>query len=365
LPWFCANSGVLIQEESFLEIKSFFIPEFQERLINLIIANNVAFERLLLQFSGNFIVQLISLIVSGRSGLKADLIPTEKAVVTVQVPLNEPLKERVTEMTDILHRILKKLESDHAFASLPVRKLQCDFLRKAIQKIIFLNEPLNHESIHLLLEEMKSNALKYYSGESGSLFEDKIKGNMVFLESQEKKLPEKLQKEKDDFFVQHAGLVLLHPFLEYFFKDFNLLKDGQFRNRDAQIMGVHLLHFLATKDELAAEHAMLFEKFLCGVEPGDPIDRFITLSQEMKDEGENLLRAVIGHWKALKNTSPDGLREGFLQRDGSLALDDFQNRLIVESKAQDVLLSFLPWGFSYFKLPWMECALNVEWQQAF
>jgi hypothetical protein len=81
----------------------------------------------------------------------------------------------------------------------------------------------------------------------------------------------------------------------------------------------------------------------------------------MKDESETLLKAAIKHWSALKNTSPDGLREGFLQREGKLILNDFQDRLIVESKAQDVLLSYLPWGYSIFKLAWMKGALYIEW----
>ena len=108
------------------------------------------------------------------------------------------------------------------------------------------------------------------------------------------------------------------------------------------------------------EYELTFEKHLCGMDPDEPVERS-SLTQAMKDESEKLLLAAVGHWKALKNTSPDGLREGFLQREGKLVLNGFQNRLIVENKAQDVLLSHLPWGYSIIKLPWMERPLFVDW----
>jgi hypothetical protein len=171
----------------------------------------------------------------------------------------------------------------------------------------------------------------------------------------------KLAGEEDGIYVRQAGLVLLHPFLEYLFIDYNLLEDGHFRDDMAAQTAVHMLHYLATGHEAPMEYELTFEKYLAGMDLEKPVDRFITLGDDMKEECDNLLKAAIGHWKALKNTSPDGLREGFLQRDGKLVLDGFQHRLIVEHQSIDVLLSHLPWGFGIIKLPWLNEQFMVDW----
>jgi len=75
-----------------------------------------------------------------------------------------------------------------------------------------------------------------------------------------------------------------------------------------------------------------------------------------------LLQAVIGHWDALRNTTPDGLRGTFLTRPGKLSQrPDGDYLLQVESQSFDILLERLPWGIGVVKLPWMERMLWVEW----
>ncbi|MFS2190521.1 contractile injection system tape measure protein, partial [Mucilaginibacter sp. Mucisp84] len=54
------------------------------------------------------------------------------------------------------------------------------------------------------------------------------------------------------------------------------------------------------------------------------------MPQRMLDEGYNMLRTVIKYWKALKNTSPGGLREAFLIRNVKLIEAEQPARLIVE-----------------------------------
>jgi hypothetical protein len=74
-----------------------------------------------------------------------------------------------------------------------------------------------------------------------------------------------------------------------------------------------------------------------------------------------LLKNVISHWGALKNTSPDGLREVFLQRNGKLMIKDETATLQVERKSYDVLLEKLPWNISKVKLPWFKKIIFLEW----
>jgi hypothetical protein len=172
------------------------------------------------------------------------------------------------------------------------------------------------------------------------------------------------QSDEEAIFVQNAGLILVHPYLESFFSEFDLLEQGDFRDRQACETAVHLLHYLAAKEVFAPEYDLVFEKYLCGIPVHDPIQRFVVLSDDMKTECEQLLAAVIRNWHKLRDTSPDGLREGFLRRKGKLTRDGFGRRLIVERQSHDVLLSFLPWGISMIRLPWMEEMLSVEWPES-
>lgn len=163
-------------------------------------------------------------------------------------------------------------------------------------------------------------------------------------------------------YINQAGLVILHPFLEYFFKDFGLLQDNGFVDLSARQLAVHLLHYLGTGNLNAFEYDMHFEKFLCQWPAGEPLEREIEIPQRMLEEGENMLRTVVKYWKALKNTSPGGLRQGFLMRNGKLTEAERPVRLIVEHKDLDILLSSLPWGIGVIKLPWMDEPFYVDWQ---
>ena len=172
-------------------------------------------------------------------------------------------------------------------------------------------------------------------------------------------------------FCKNAGVVLLHPFLPGFFKNMSLLaKDGKsFLNKEkrksrihfGKEVAVHWLHYLATGEEKAGEQDLAFAKFLCGIKIAEPIKPIAPLETELKEEAEKMLQAVITHWKALKSTSPNGLREGFLQRQGRLTQKSNGHLLELENKAQDILLGKLPWGMSIIHFPWMEKPLWVEW----
>ncbi len=88
-----------------------------------------------------------------------------------------------------------------------------------------------------------------------------------------------------------------------------------------------------------------------------------TLTQTELDETVALLSAAIGHWVALRDTSPDALRHEFLMRPGTLSLDGEGDWLLrVETGTSDILLDRLPWGISMFQLPWMRRMMRVEWR---
>jgi hypothetical protein len=169
-------------------------------------------------------------------------------------------------------------------------------------------------------------------------------------------------REGEALYVDDAGIVLLHPFLQAHFEYLELVRDKAFVDEEARERAVHQLHFLATAREEPQEYLLVVAKLLCGLEPQVPIARKVPIDDRAKSQAEELLTAVIGHWGALKSTSPDGLRGNFLCRQGRLtrkASDGW--RLQVESQPWDVLLNRLPWSRTVVRLPWMAELLWVDW----
>lgn len=162
-------------------------------------------------------------------------------------------------------------------------------------------------------------------------------------------------------FIDNAGLVLLAPYLQLFFEALQLTENNAFVDRTAQERAVHLLQYVITKTENPEEHLLPLNKILCNLPLQAPIERFLIFTDEEKEECEHLLNAVIRNWGALGNTSPDGLREGFLKRTAKLSHKDDHWLLQVERKAIDILLDKMPWGFNIIKLPWMQTPLYTEW----
>lgn len=159
----------------------------------------------------------------------------------------------------------------------------------------------------------------------------------------------------------NAGLVLLFPYLKMFFENNLLIEKTEFVNEAARLTAIQALHFLATGNNKAEEEELIIPKLLCGVEPDEYVGFENELSDPIKTEAEELLQAVIEHWKILQNTSVNGLRVTFLQRDGKLIKHGDQYTLQVAESGVDILLNNIPWGFRNYKLPWMPFTVITEW----
>jgi hypothetical protein len=171
----------------------------------------------------------------------------------------------------------------------------------------------------------------------------------------------KPEPSAEALYIGNAGLVLFNPFLLHFFEHAGLLKEKQFADAAARSKGVHLLEYLASGREDAPEEELLLNKVLCGMPFEAALEREVALTDEDKALCGTLLQAVVKHWPSMQNTSADWLRQVFLLREGRLQKEDTGHILAVESKAQDILLSRLPWGFSTIKLSWMEGMLHTRW----
>ncbi len=167
---------------------------------------------------------------------------------------------------------------------------------------------------------------------------------------------------QEGMLVQDAGIVLLHPFLLELFKECELWHDGHWRQLSSSHKAVYLLAWLSSGDTDIPEYLLPLHKTLCGVPLEEPLETGFELNQTDIANCTDLLKAVVNHWTAIGRTSPDGLREGFLQRPGKLEKKKKGWLLTVEKKAQDVLLGKLPWGISIISYPWMnEQQFHVNW----
>jgi len=161
-------------------------------------------------------------------------------------------------------------------------------------------------------------------------------------------------------YVDNAGLVLIHPFLKSLFENCKLLnKDNSINDPE---VATHLLHYVATGKEQDYENAMVFEKFLCNIPIAEPIERNITLSEEMKEEAATMLQAVLSNWDIMKKSSAELLQNEFLQRSGKLDINGDESPVItMERKTQDILLDKLNWNLSIIKLAWKKRIIYVNW----
>ena len=161
--------------------------------------------------------------------------------------------------------------------------------------------------------------------------------------------------------VENAGLVLLWPHLKEILGKLDLLEvldDGYLQPKHESVL---LLQQLATGRVAGQENLLLLNKLLCGIPQSVPVPRRHRRTRLWDTEVEALLSAVVKQWSVLKNTSPDGLRSSFLQREGVLREQGLGWRLQVERKTHDILLEQLPWGLGMIQFSWMRQPLQIEW----
>lgn len=176
--------------------------------------------------------------------------------------------------------------------------------------------------------------------------------------SKEKELK---HEEIESIYINQAGLILLHPFLPVFFEKTNLLENDNWKSPAHQRRAVLLCNYLVTGENICEEIGLELHKILCGLPLETPIENEIELNEIELKAIENLLKSVLEHWKALKNTSSDELRGSFLVRQGKLSHKNKQWLLQVKQCPYDMLLDHLPWGKSMIQNKFMPEILRVEW----
>lgn len=163
--------------------------------------------------------------------------------------------------------------------------------------------------------------------------------------------------------VLNAGVVLASPYLQRLWRTLGLFDDqGKFVDLSANSRAGHLLDYLVFGDGLPKEPVSALSKVICALPLTSEAIPNALISTEEKQVVDSLLTGLIAKWHVLGNTSVDGLRQSFLQRDGLLDFRDYAWHLVVTAEAFDVLLDSLPWSISIFYMPWMKFRMYVEWR---
>lgn len=174
--------------------------------------------------------------------------------------------------------------------------------------------------------------------------------------------------EKDQVLIEvrNAGLVLFSPWFLQLFKRLGLLdEEGQvFGSVEAQIKGIYVLQALVDGVEAKAyeEHELFLNRVLVGLPAEEALPVLFELTDEEKEIVGSLVENLRMTWPKMKNASPEGIRQSFLQREGVLEEQEKEWKLVVSPAGIDVLLDSLPWGFSMIRQNWMEKILKVEWR---
>ncbi|MCD8262006.1 MAG: hypothetical protein LUD15_11400 [Bacteroides sp.] len=163
-------------------------------------------------------------------------------------------------------------------------------------------------------------------------------------------------------FINNAGIVLLAPFLSVLFTRLGLVENGVFRDHPSRIKAIHAIHRLVYPGEFCNEPDCLLNKLLTGTGFSEPVPPQPDLLPEEIVLVESLPEGVLAHWKKLKNSSSQTLREAFLKREGKLEEQVDKWVLTVEKKSYDMLIDYIPWGFRTLSFPWMPKPLFVQWR---
>jgi hypothetical protein len=158
------------------------------------------------------------------------------------------------------------------------------------------------------------------------------------------------------YYVEEAGLVLLHPFMVNLLSTLGLAEDGVVKDVE---QAASVLYSVAWGTAPEAEWQLVLPKLLLGV-PLDQLVEVQEVTQAQIEAGEEMIAAAIGHWSVLGNTSVNGFRESFLQRPGRLDRTDEGWSIVLEQRPYDMLLEQLPWQMSFVQLPWMDQVIRMS-----
>ncbi|WP_183564886.1 contractile injection system tape measure protein [Mucilaginibacter sp. SP1R1] len=372
LPWYGIVKQITEWEDEISKgLSGRYKQNFSKWLIDNYQRKPVVLQRLVHQFTDKFLENILLTLASGTTDAWKLIYDDLTTVINQSAKGKSP--DRVVAWKCIFHTVLN---SAALSGSSNLSESESDELVLNILKSLANDCKISAKDITPFIKDKIDKQLKTTSVKNALLWlksfpenetivdtesDKNKKGNDRPAEAYSKSRKQPAFAENESIYIKNSGIVILHYFLNPFFSGLNLLKEGKFVDDTAHHRAVLLLHYLATGNTQVAEFELTLYKILCGYRLEETLPATIILSKVEKNESEKLLKAVIDHWKALKNTSVEGLRNTFFDRDGKLTVKENGWLLTVEQKTVDILLGKLPWGFSTVRLPWMQQILNVDW----
>ncbi|QMU29337.1 hypothetical protein HUW48_15420 [Adhaeribacter radiodurans] len=274
--------------------------------------------------------------------ISMEIVNPESYVKAIHAPLEQVVNSLSRKEAAIIQNILWKGACQTQSEKSSLRRFMA---KLPTENLLFLRELTHLPVAELQQLTAQTSKLPILSSESNG-------------QEYQTEYPEETTEKK---FVENAGLYLLAPYLPSVFARLNYLEKQHFKNSYVAARALQLTQYLVTGKRQNPEYLLVFNKLLCGIQLDVALAGGIRLTKKEIMEADNLLDSLIEHWQALKNTSPQGFRESFLQRKGILTENGARYTLQVERKGHDLLLNTIPWGFTLLKLPWMKKMLQVEW----
>lgn len=375
LPWFAKASPLIEIEKHLVDLLRRTPDQVVSVLKPILWTDPQTFRRLIWQFS----FECTAEILERSKALPPNSI--QKVIRVLQKQVKKPLSKCQKEslLWCIYHsKDLVPIQDD----ATPIRILKWaaaigvfEKINLPLSKSLISSQPSTKQTPHTTLVPSANDQLPLSSPSSASI--DQVPLKPLDLPGQEARISDINQpipgrsgdnRQRSRFEVMGepvdgAGLVLLGPYLKPFFKNLGLLPKPT--EPASAYRAIHLLHFLTFGELKPEEPLLIIPKLLCGLAVEEPVPLYLEqdLTEEEKEEGLNLLKAIIANWSALKKTSPDGLRQGFLQREGLLSWQEADRKwqLQIERQGQDLLLERIPWSYSVVKLDWTDWIITVEW----
>jgi hypothetical protein len=240
----------------------------------------------------------------------------------------------------VIHFVIRKFESGGLERLIPILRESAfeNFSERALQYIQIVNSNVRTQTV----QDLSANRTE---PQPGVLKQRAAKMNLL----------------DDGIFISNAGLIILHPFFSLLFENVGYLFNKEWVSDEHRQRALVLIQYMVTGKEEFPEFDLLLNKILIGFPLNDTLPAEIILSEFEKQEAADVLKSVVKHWAALKNTSIEGLQSSFLTREAKLSSDENGWVLQVEHKTMDILVNRIPWSFSIIKTPWMDRKLHVEW----
>jgi Contractile injection system tape measure protein len=168
-------------------------------------------------------------------------------------------------------------------------------------------------------------------------------------------------------YIDNAGLVLATPFIPHLFRELGMLEKTEgdalrLKEPATATRAVHLQQYLVNSRTATPEPLLALNKILAGVPLGAVVGAHIEATERELELCGKVLASMLANWPALSTgTSPAGLQNTFMQREGRLTFDGDRWLLKVERKTLDILVDQVPWSFRMIFHSWMPQPLHVEW----